>query len=128
MEFILTGYKNFPYQEIKKLYEENEKYNISGSNLTIDELIKYNLFFAVLINGEFRGCLYLHNFTDDSVYLSGFSKRKQPKANIRAISELIKGIDKQCIFSKTTHLHAKICLLRAGFKQVNTDLFLYERN
>ena len=128
MYFISTNNEDFPFNEVKSLYEEYQKYNISGSNLTIDELISLNLFFAVIDNGKFIGCLYLHNFKDDSVYLSGFSKRKQPKANVRAISELIGNLTQRYIYSSTTHAHAKLCLLRSGFQQIDTDLFLYERN
>jgi ssDNA-specific exonuclease RecJ len=128
MYFVSTSNKDFPYNEVKSLYEEYREYNISGSNLPIDDLIKFNEFYGVIVNGKFAGCLYLHNATSESIYLSGFSKRKQAKNTIKAIREFIKGIDKQYIFSKTTHLHAKICLLRAGFKQIEVDLFLYERN
>ena len=128
MYFISTNNKDFPYSEVKSLYEKYQKYNISGSNLTIDELISLNVFYAVLVDGKFQGCLYLHNFKDDSVYLSGFAKRKQPKATVRAINELISNLTQRYIYSSTTHLAAKLCLLRAGFKQIKTDLFLYERN
>ena len=128
MYFISTNNEDFPFEAVKQLYEEYQKYNISGSNLTIDELISLNLFFAVIDNGKFIGCLYLHNFKDDSVYLSGFSKRKQPKANVRAISGLINNLTQRYIYSSTKHLAAKLCLLKAGFKQIEQDLFLYERN
>jgi len=128
MHFISTNNDDFPYKAVKELYEEYSQYNISGNNLYIDELISLNIFFAVMDNKKFIGCLYLHNFGIDSVYLSGFSKRKQPKANIRAISEFINNITQRYILSSTPHAHAKLCLLRAGFKQIATDLFLYERN
>lgn len=128
MYFISTNSEDFPYSEVKQLYNEYREYNISGSDLTIDELIRLNLFFAVIDNGKFIGCLYLHNMTPESIYISGFSKRKQPKANIRAISELINNLTQRYIYSSTKHLAAKLCLLKAGFKQIETDLFLYERN
>ena len=126
MYFISTNSKDFPYLEVRQLYEENEKYNISGNNLSIDDLIKFNEFYAVIIDGKFQGCLYLHNETPESIYLSGFSKRKQSKATVRAISELIKHLKKRYVYSTTPHLHAKICLLRAGFKQVSAGLYRKE--
>lgn len=125
MIFISSDNEKFPYDEVKQLYKEVEKFNVSDANLTIDELINNcnGHFWTVIVDDIFQGCIYFHDFTDNSCFLSGFSIRKQALNNVTAINKLC-NLYKQnesinTFYAKTSHKHASICLLRAGFKLIN---------
>lgn len=127
MIFINTNNKAFPWEIAEQLYEDNKKYFLP-LDISFEQLaqgLQGNLW-AVNVDNIFSGCIYLE-VIDGKWYLSGFSKRKMFKHVPDAINALCGLYAARYrlkeIYSETSHKHAKLALLRAGFLQVDTNLF-----
>ena len=118
---------NFPYKACERLYNENKEYNISS--LEFDALVKAlkGNFWAVCDdNDNLMGCLYFEIRFNNKWFISGFSARKVTKHVSEAIHILIKHYNKKKVYSETPHRHAKIALLRAGFKKIMYNIYKWE--
>ena len=130
MLYISTNSKDFPYEEARKLYEDNKKYFLP-LDISFDALIeglRGNLW-AVTVDNIFIGCIYFEQ-RENKWFLSGVSVRKQYKYIPQAIEGLCKLYFEQtdAIYSETEHKWAKEALKRADFIQLKENLFRKERN
>ena len=118
---------NFPYKACEKLYNENKKY-LSQLDIPFARLIECLLgnFWAVCDdNDKLMGCLYFET-RNKKWFISGFSVRGVTVHVTPAIHCLIKHYGKKRVYSETPHRHAKIALLRAGFKKIMYNIYKWE--
>ena len=118
---------NFPYNACEMLYNENKEYNISS--LVFDKLIealKGNFWAVCDDNNSLMGCLYFETRFNNKWFMSGFSVRGVTVHVAPAIHILIKHYGKKKVYSETPHRHAKIALLRAGFKKIRYNIYKWE--
>ena len=118
---------NFPYKACEILYNENKKY-LLPLDITFDKLIEClrGNFWAVCDdNDKLMGCLYFET-RNKKWFISGFSARKVTKYVSDAIHTLIKHYGKKKVYSETPHRHARIALLRAGFKKIRYNIYKWE--
>ena len=118
---------NFPYKACERLYNENKEYNISS--LEFDKLIECLLgnFWAVCDDdNNLMGCLYFETRFNNKWFISGFSVRGVTVHVAPAIHILIEHYGKKKVYSETPHRHAKIALLRAGFKKIRYNIYKWE--
>ena len=126
MILISSNDINFPYRACEGLYNENKEYNISS--LEFGDLIKAlgGNFWAVCDdNNNLMGCLYFET-RNKKWFISGFSVRGVTVHVAPAIHCLIKHYDKRKVYSETPHRHARIALLRAGFKKIRYNIYKWE--
>ena len=126
MILISSNDINFPYWACERLYDENKEYNIS--NLEFGGLIKAlgGNFWAVCDdNNNLMGCLYFET-RNKKWFISGFSVRGVTIHVAPAIHRLIEHYGKRKVYSETPHRHAKIALLRAGFKKIMYNIYKWE--
>ena len=126
MILISSNDINFPCMACERLYDENKEYNISSLNFgDLIEALKGN-FWAVCDNNEnLMGCLYFET-RNKKWFISGFSVRGVTVHVAPAIHCLIKHYGKRKIYSETPHRHARIALLRAGFKKIMYNIYKWE--
>ena len=118
---------NFPYKACERLYNENKKYNISS--LEFNELVnalKGNFWAVCDDNNNLMGCLYFETRFNNKWFISGFSVRGVTVHVAPAIHILIEHYGKKKVYSETPHRHAKIALLRAGFKKIRYNIYKWE--
>lgn len=107
------------FEEAKELFEKNK--HISDYK-SLEEAIAEGFFFIALSNDFFIGCLFLHDWGDDEVYLSGFSKRKVLNTTnaIRLLTYFTfkdyPHINKILMYICKDNKPALLCSKRAGFK------------
>ena len=126
MILISSNDINFPYRACERLYNENKEYNISS--LSFGDLIKAlgGNFWAVCDdNNNLMGCLYFET-RNKKWFISGFSVRGVTVHVTPAIHCLIKHYGKRKVYSETPHRHARIALLRAGFKKIMYNIYKWE--
>ena len=126
MILISSNDINFPYGACERLYNENKKYNISS--LEFDKLIEClgGNFWAVCDDKEnLMGCLYFET-RNKKWFISGFATRGVTVHVAPAIHILIKHYGKRKVYSETPHRHARIALLRAGFKKIMYNIYKWE--
>ena len=126
MILISSNDINFPYRACERLYDENKEYNISS--LEFDDLIKAlgGNFWAVCDdNNNLMGCLYFET-RNKKWFISGFSVRGVTVHVAPAIHILIEHYGKRKVYSETPHRHARIALLRAGFKKIMYNIYKWE--
>ena len=118
---------NFPYEACEILYNENKKYNISSLNFRdLIEALKGN-FWAVCDDKDIlMGCLYFEIRFNNKWFISGFSVRGVTVHVAPAIHILIEHYGKKKVYSETPHRHARIALLRAGFKKIRYNIYKWE--
>ena len=127
MILISSNDINFPYWACERLYNENKEYNISS--LEFDKLIEAlkGHFWAVCDDNEnLMGCLYFEIRFNNKWFISGFSVRGVTVHVAPAIHILIKHYGKKKVYSETPHRHARIALLRAGFKKIMYNIYKWE--
>ena len=118
---------NFPYKACEKLYNENKEYHISDLefNALVNELKGH--FWAVCDDKDILiGCLYFEIRFNNKWFISGFSARKVTAHVVNAIHTLIEHYGKKKVYSETPHRHARIALLRAGFKKIRYNIYKWE--
>ena len=126
MILVSSNDLNFPYRTCERLYNENKEYNICS--LEFDKLIEclQGNFWAVCDdNNNLMGCLYFET-RNKKWFISGFSVRGVTVHVAPAIHILIEHYGKKKVYSETPHRHAKIALLRAGFKKIRYNIYKWE--
>lgn len=116
----------FPYEEAKECYERYQ--NEIDDNQSFEDLLKNTMFFA-FVNDEDKklwGCIYFYKLEDDLTYVNAFATRHHHGENVKWLKWAVSGF-KCNIYAKTKHRHAVLCLLRAGFKKIDDNLYEYER-
>jgi len=116
--------------KIRDTKEFTDLYNsVDNSNLwTLEELLNCQDIFCFYseITGKLLGCIYLERKKDKD-FLSGFSRRK----NLHNIIEAIKTICNYFnfdMYSKTPFKHAGYVLKKAGFEQIDSNLYIRRKN
>ena len=126
MILISSNDITFPYKACERLYNENKEYNISS--LEFDKLIEAlkGHFWAVCDDKDIlMGCLYFET-RNKKWFISGFSVRGVTVHVAPAIHILIEHYGKKKVYSETPHRHARIALLRAGFKKIMYNIYKWE--
>ena len=127
MILISSNDITFPYKACERLYNENKEYNISS--LEFDKLIEAlkGHFWAVCDDKDIlMGCLYFEIRFNNKWFISGFSCRKVYKYVVEAIHTLIGHYKLDKVYSETPHRHARLALLRAGFKKIKYNIYKWE--
>ena len=126
MILISSNDINFPYNACERLYNENKEYNISSLEFApLVEALKGNFWAVCDDNNNLMGCLYFET-RNKKWFISGFSVRGVTIHVAPAIHILIKHYGKRKVYSETPHRHAKIALLRAGFKKIRYNIYKWE--
>ena len=126
MILISSNDINFPYNACEKLYNENKEYNISSLPFKgLVEALKGNFWAVCDDNNKLMGCLYFET-RNKKWFISGFSVRGVTVHVAPAIHTLIEHYGKKRVYSQTPHRHAKIALLRAGFKKIMYNIYKWE--
>lgn len=115
---------------VDKCRDKTEFYNLHGScdqerlpnPNDILALTTYRCFYDEDTK-ELLGCIYLED-EDGKLMLSGFSKRDNYKNIIEAIRFILDLNPTLDIYSRTTKLNAKIVLRHAGFKKIDSELYI----
>lgn len=127
--------KDFPFEEAKKLFEENQHFWMKKPISFEKFLARYPGFvFAGFFQGKFHGIIYYHNFDSSKVpktcYMSGFAKRHSAIHIKNAINILnnfiIKTYNLETIYTKPANRAAIICDLRAGFKTHKDNILIWK--
>ena len=126
MILISSNDINFPYRACERLYNENKEYNISSLEFgDLIEALKGNFWAVCDDNNNLMGCLYFET-RNKKWFISGFSVRGVTVHVAPAIHILIEHYGKKKVYSETPHRHAKIALLRAGFKKIMYNIYKWE--
>ena len=127
MILVSSNDLNFPYRTCERLYNENKEYNISSLNFRdLIEALKGHFWAVCDDNNNLMGCLYFEIRFNNKWFISGFSARKVTAHVVNAIHTLIEHYGKKKVYSETPHRHAKIALLRAGFKKIRYNIYKWE--
>lgn len=113
-------------REFKRLYKEcggQLKNKKLPQILTLFDL-KSAFAFYDEVDNTLCGCIYVETI-DNKVFLSGFSRRKNYKDNIRAV-EVVCDYLKQDVYSRTPYKEAALVLKKAGFKHLQDDIYIKE--
>ena len=127
MILISSNDINFPYGACEGLYKANKQYNIA--NVEFDKLIEclQGNFWAVCSpSNELMGCLYFELRYKNKWFISGFSVRGVTVHVTPAIHCLIEHYGIKKVYSETPHRHARLALLRTGFKKIRYNIYKWE--
>ena len=126
MILISSNDINFPYRACERLYNENKEYNISSLEFgALVDALKGNFWAVCDDNNNLMGCLYFET-RNRKWFISGFSVRGVTVHVAPAIHILIKHYGKKKVYSETPHRHARIALMRAGFKKIRYNIYKWE--
>lgn len=122
MKVLIPIYPNFNYSQCKALYEKYK--NLINDVDDFFQIISSTQFFSFLTDTDkFIGCLYFYNSSDGKLMLNGFANRGMHLYNIEALRIASNWFDTD-IYAKTPHKTAAFCLLRAGFKKCDNQLYI----
>lgn len=108
--------------KIRDIKEFEDLYNsIDHSNLPkVTDLINTKDYLFCFYEENLLGCIYLE-LRNKKIFLSGFSKPKQLNKVIEAINHICNYF-KEDIYSDTPFKHAKLVLIRCGFKKITENI------
>lgn len=133
-KFVPPQEPSFPLEEIKELFNQYKEIFLKHNIDSYEKLysITGNFLFAVYTHGKLEGCLFCTdwNMTGDKYtdcQIGGFAVRKQHNS-VEAVKGfcdyLFERFDLEHIYSETFERHARIALLKAGFKKLNNSMFI----
>ncbi len=124
MKVLIPLDSEFNYMECKNLYNRYQK--LIGDIEDFDRILTSTLFYSFISNeNKFIGCLYFYKI-GGRLFVNGFSNRKCHLQNIECLNMTEKWFDCD-IWAKTKHKTAKFCLLQAGFKKVDNELYVKKK-
>ena len=127
MILISSNDTNFPYRACERLYNENKEYHISDLEFNaLVNALKGNFWAVCDDNENLMGCLYFETRFNNKWFISGFAVRGVTVHVAPAIHILIEHYGKRKVYSETPHRHARIALLRAGFKKIRYNIYKWE--
>lgn len=103
-------------REFIELYESVDNSNLSDLNI----LLSMEDYIFCFYEKQLLGCIYLEG-KDGKTFLSGFSKPKQLNKVIEAINHVCEYFNDD-IYSDTPYKHAKLTLMKCGFKKVTENI------
>ncbi len=122
MKVLIPKNPGFNYLECKQLYIQNLSQVDDIEDF--DYILKTTFFYSFIRekDNKFIGCLYFY-LKDNKLYVNGYSNRHCHLENIECL-KLAKNWFNCDIWAQTPHRTAAICLLRAGFKKVNSNTYV----
>lgn len=123
MEIITPLSYKFEYDKVKSLWQSCKDKLDDGGNF--DKVLCNSHFFSFYIDNKLIGCICFYE-KDNKIFLNGFSKRKTHLENIQCIKKSLNFYNCD-IFAECKQKPAILCLLKAGFKKIDTNLYKYER-
>ncbi len=124
MKVLIPLEKDFNYSEAKSLYKKYQ--SLIGDIDDFDRILSSTLFYSFISDeNKFIGCLYFYK-NNEKLFLNGFSNRGCHFQNIECLNMVEKWFNCD-IWARTKHRTAKLCLSRAGFKKVNSELYVKKK-
>ncbi|MEI7474689.1 MAG: hypothetical protein WCK67_07905 [bacterium] len=124
MIFITPDSELFDYKTVKRLFDDNK--NNLKAKYSFDFIIKNSHFFSVYEKTKLIGCIYLFK-EENKLFITAFAGRKTHLENIKALNIIINQFYNCDIYAETEHKTAIYCILKAGFKKVNNNLYIKEK-
>ena len=123
MKVFAPFMKNFPYLELKDMYEENQE--LIGDDQSFDDVILRTMFFGFMENETVLGGIYFYE-NNSRTFVNAFAGRKTYKQNEACLKWTLNGF--RCpIYARTRHRYVRLRLLKLGFKKVEENIYKYER-
>lgn len=116
--------KEFNYKECKQLFKKNKKK--LRETFSFKEVIDGTFFYSFFDDDRFLGCIYFYDKLGKR-YIASFGTRHHHKENIECLKLSLTWFNSD-IYAITYEKTAKLCLLRAGFKKIDDNTFIYERS
>lgn len=121
--YIPSDYE-FNYKELKKLYKKYRKQ--LDDEREFRELVESTFIYSFFKDNKFICCIYFY-YEDGKLYVNAFSKRHTHNENMICFKESLNWFNCN-IYARSILKTSIFCLLKAGFKRINNNLFIYERN
>lgn len=120
--FIPSDYE-FNYKELKKLYKKYRKQ--LEDEREFREVVQTTFIYSFFKDNKFILCVYYY-YEDGKLYVNAFSKRHNHLENMICFKESLNWFNCN-IYARSKLKTSILCLLRAGFKKIDNNLYKYER-
>ena len=109
--------------KLQKMYEQNQD-KICDSN-SFNFIIHNTLFYCFVDNdGALIGAIYFFK-DEDKLFLNAYAGRKHLDANVQCVKLSTTWFNCD-IYAEAQNRASALCLLRAGFKRIKDNLFVYK--
>ena len=125
LEVFIPSDAGFRKYEIplRLLYEKVQ--DKIGDDNSFDFIRDHTLFYMFVFNNKLVGGIYYY-IKDEKWYMNGFSNRKMFGANVECIKLSTTWFSSD-IYAEAMNRASAICLLRAGFKRLHKNLFIFRQ-
>ena len=124
IKVFIPSMKDFPYEECKKMYEEQQK--AIGDNQSFDNVILNTMFFAFTKDDKLLGGIYFYDRCSRT-FVNVFAGRKTYLDNQVCFKWSLLGFNRP-VYATTEHRYIRLQLLKLGFEKIGDNLCKYERN
>ncbi len=122
--FIPSSPEFHKYETPLRILYENVKDKIGDDNSF--EFIRDNTFFYMFVfNGNLVGGIYYYE-KNGKLFLNGFANRKMFRINVECLKLSATWFSSN-IYAESMNKASAICLLRAGFKRLDGNLFMLKK-
>lgn len=115
--------KEFNFTEIKRIYKKYKKQLEEPRKFK--DIVKNSLFYTFYKDGKFIICIYYYEI-DGKVFVNAFSNRHSHLDNMVCFKESLNWFNCD-IYARSILKTSIYCLLKAGFKRIDKEIFKYER-
>lgn len=121
--YIPTDYE-FNYKELKKLYKKYKKELREPREFK--EVVETSFIYSFFKDNKFFLCIYYYEM-DGKLFVNAFGKRHNHLNVMTCLKESLNWFNCD-IYAYSILKTSILCLLRAGFKKIDSELYKYERD
>jgi hypothetical protein len=123
LEVFIPTDKEFNYKELKKLYKKYKK-ELEDPR-SFKKIIKESFVYSFFYEKKFILCLYFY-YINDKLFINAFGTRHNHLKIMECFKHSLTWFTCD-IYARSVLKTSILCLLRAGFKKIDTELYKYER-
>lgn len=110
-------------EECRELYESLQD-SICDPN-SFDFICKNTFFYLFEQGGNLQGAIYYFMEDDGRLFVNAFSKRKNLEVHLNCLKMSLSWFRGR-VYAEAQNRASALCLLRCGFKRVESKLFVFE--
>lgn len=116
--------KEFNFAEIKKIYKKYKKQLEEPRKFK--DIVKNSFFYTFYKDGKFIICIYYYEI-NGKLFVNAFSNRHTHLENMQCFKHSLTWFNCD-IYARSVLKTSIYCLLKAGFKKIDKEIYKYERN
>ena len=115
--------KDFEYEKSRSLYRKCQR--LIGDDQPFKAVVNNTYYYSFYLDGTLIGGIYCFLRGDD-LYINGFATRHHHNENVECVKMVLSWFNCD-VYAESIRKPAILCLLKAGFKKLKDNIYIYRR-